>query len=136
MYEEKISNAVNLALKYLAESVKNASNTGKEGSTEHKVWCASSELEYALLLFSLMYENSEIRSSWKTGLNPKKEIGNRQALVEAQKALKEAKKHLRSNEWKEAYKATWTARNYIFRVQKNLEKERKEKLKAKATQKQ
>jgi hypothetical protein len=133
MYEEKISNAINSALKYLDKSIKVSSRSEKE--LEHGVWDTSSELEYALLLFSLTQKNPGIKLSWKTGLNPKKDIENEQALMEAKKALKEARKHLKNKGWEEAYRATWTARNYIFKVQENLEKERKRRLKEKTSQK-
>jgi len=131
MYEEKISKAINSALKHLTGSIQAA--TKNEKKLEHEVWHTSSELEYTLLLFSLTQKNPEIRFSWKSKLNPKKEIETKQALMKAQKALKEAKKHLRNGGLEEAYKATWTARNYVFRVQEYLEKERKKKLKAKTT---
>lgn len=130
MYREKVSKAINSALKHIAHTIKASSKNDEDESLELGVWRTSSELEYALLLFSLTHEKPKA-TSWKKALNPKKEMENIEALTEAQKYLQEAEKLVKGGEWEEAYRATWIARNYMFRVQKNLEKKRKEKLKAK-----
>jgi len=134
MYKEKVSKAINSALKHITRSIEASSKTNEGKNLELGIWRSSSELEYALLLFSLTQEKTET-SSWKKGINPKKEIGNMEALTEAQKHLQEAEKLVKSGKWEEAYRNTWIARNYVFRIQKNLEKKRKEKLKAEAAKK-
>ena len=116
--------AVTSAVDNLEDAIKTLiKGDGRE--TLRRVWRAAADSEYALFLFSINSNTSpEDSSPWKFSLNPKSmEMGP--ALTLAQELLKEAEGNIRTGNFQEAHRKTWTARGYLLEVQGTLEKGRR-----------
>jgi len=99
-----------------------------EKEVTHFVWKAAADLEHALFLFSLMYQEETPSASWK--LNPpSKQVEVGPTLVVARDLLKEAKDSFEAAKFHEAHKKTWMARGHLLRVDEFFEKMRKKDVK-------
>jgi hypothetical protein len=126
---EKILGALKSAIDYLENSI-SALNKGDENSLADNLWHVAAELEYALFLFSLTIQTEHDKLELKQNPEPKKnEIG--QLLAEVQSFLDEAEKSMAKERLLEAYKSAYTARQYVFRIQQDLAKKKREALKRK-----
>jgi len=122
MTQEKIATAIISAMDSLNSSI------GALGKKDEKqvagfVWRAVAELEYALFLLSIQHQGEIDTSSWKTSSHSK-EVEIESTLSSAQDLLEEAKSNTEANNFHEAYKKTWTARNHLLKVQESLEKKK------------
>jgi len=128
MKQKNILKAITSAIAYLESSME-ALVKKDEKKVVHFTWRASSDLEYALFLFSLMHQDESESSSWKLNPHPKQlEIGP--LLISAQDLLKEAKDSFEADELREAHKKTWMARGHLLRVHDFFEKKRRKEEKA------
>lgn len=125
MHKEKIQEAINSALTHLDDVQQILAKNNDEKALINSLWLASSETEYALFLFSLIYPEKSESPVWKQSSQPKQVVEAEPALASAQSLLKEAKNNMDANIIEKAYEETWTARNMLLKVQELLEKKRK-----------
>jgi hypothetical protein len=126
MRNEKIVGALNSAINYLENSIQTiAKNNHDEKAVANSLWLASSEIEYALFLFSMTHPDEAEIPSWKHGLQPKQVAEAIPTMVSALELLKEAKGYVESGSSLKAYEKTWTARNLLLKVTELLDKKRK-----------
>ena len=93
------------------------------------VWKAAADLEHALFLFFLMYQEETPSASWK--LNPpSKQVEVGPTLVVARDLLKEAKDSFEAERFREAHKKTWMAQRHLSRIHDFFEKMRMKSEKA------
>jgi len=124
---EKILKSLKSAVTSLEKSMQ-ALNKKDETSFAGSLWHAAAELEYALFLFSMSFQNESDRLKWKP--NPElKKIENGPALVEVQNMLNKAEKCMANEKLLDAYKNAYIARNYILKVQEDLARKKREALK-------
>ena len=123
---------VNSALKSAAALLEDAMKAvlkKDETKIRELVWKASSELEYALFVLSLMINEDEkltkIRMKLDVDPNYKNDLGA--VLVSAQDLTVEAQKFLDKKRFEEAYRRVKAARNYLLRLHEAFEKKRKAK---------
>ena len=123
---------VNSALKSAAALLEDAMKAvlkKDETKIRELVWKASSELEYALFVLSLMINEDEKLTKTKMKLdvdpNYKNDLGA--VLVSAQDLTVEAQKLLDKKHFEEAYRRVKAARNYLLRLHEAFEKQRKAK---------
>ena len=123
---------VNLALESAAAVLEDAMKAvlkKDETKIRELVWKASSELEYALFVLSLMIGEDEkltkIRMKLDVNPNYKNDLGA--VLVSAQDLTVEAQKLLDKKHFEEAYRRVKAARNYLLRLHEAFEKQRKAK---------
>jgi len=109
---ERIINAIKKAVSNL-ECTMDILISGK-GGVERTIWQAASETEYAVFLLSLLQKSEN--PSWKTESKKIGEVEVGSALIVAQDLLKEAEKEFKNN-FEEAYRKAWTARQYILAAQ-------------------
>ncbi|MEM2971049.1 MAG: hypothetical protein QW270_01305 [Candidatus Bathyarchaeia archaeon] len=114
---EKVSKALKTAANYLEKSI-SAFNQKDEASFSDGLWHVAAELEYALFIFSITFQNENV-SSWKpnlekTNINP--------ALEDVRTLLSEAERFVIDGRLLESYKNVYVARNYIRKVQEVLAK--------------
>jgi len=121
--KEKITKAVQSAMKYLEDSRKSITQNNEDELMKH-VWKASAELEYALFLFSVLQQNEDQRHSWKVNLESK-QLEVTPVITSTQELLRETKTSFENGNLLEAHKKTWIARGYLLKVQEFLEKKRK-----------
>lgn len=119
MQKQKISKSIASALAYLKEA---ADPKGKENEKmiSMQIWRASSNLEYALFLFSIIEPRGNTYSSWKPTSKEQQTIEI--LLPTAIEALKEATNYFKNGNIREAYKTTWKAKNQLLQIQDLLEK--------------
>jgi len=126
MHNEKIAGALNTAISHLEDSLRAlAKNNDDDKSVVNPLWLASSEIEYALFLFSIMHPDESESPSWKHSPQPKQVVEVRPSMVSAQELLKEAKGNVESGNLLKAYEKTWTARNMLLKVTELFDKKRK-----------
>ena len=126
---EKILKALKSAMAYLENSML-ALNKKDENSLADNVWHVAAELEYALFLFSITFQDESDKSKWK--LNPKvKKVEVGPMLIAAQDLLDEAENCMADEKLLDAYKNAYIARHYILKVQKDFAKKKREALKKK-----
>ena len=123
---------VNSALKSAAALLEDAMKAvlkKDETKIRELVWKASSELEYALFVLSLMINEDEkltkTKMKWNVNPNYRNDLGA--VLVSAQDLTVEAQKLLDKKHFKEAYRRVKAARNYLLRLHEAFEKQRKAK---------
>ena len=126
MKQENIFKAITSAIAHLEKSMETPVKTD-EKKVAHFAWQAASDLEYALFLFSLIHQDENESSPWKT--KPKsKQVEIEPLLISAQDLLQEAKSSFEADKLHEAYKKTWMARGQLLRVHDLFEKKlRKDK---------
>jgi hypothetical protein len=121
---EKVLRALRTAANYLEKSMLTF-NQKNETSFADNLWHVAAELEYALFMFSITFQN-EHSPSWKP--NPEK-ADAKSVLEEVQSLLGEAEKFVAEEKLLESYKNTYIARHYIRKVQEDLTKKKRERLK-------
>jgi hypothetical protein len=125
---KKILNTLEAAIKYLENSAL-ALNKDDENLLADSVWHGVAELEYALFLFSMALP-SESNFEWKP--NPKlKKMETSAVLSEAEKLLRKAEELAVEGKLFDAYNNAYIARQYMFKVQEDLAKKKREALKRK-----
>lgn len=126
---EKISKSLKSAITYLENSII-ALNKGDENYLADNVWHVAAELEYTLFLFSLTLQTECDKSGWKPNPEPKKfEIGQTLALV--QDLLDKAEKSMVNEEFLDVYRNAYVARHYVFKIQEDFARKKREVLKGK-----
>ena len=120
--EEKITKAVQSAIRYLENSRKSITENNENALVNH-VWKASAELEYALFLFSILQQNENQRYLWKVDLESK-QLEVAPVILSTQELLREAKTSFENGDLLEAHKKMWLARGYLLKVQEFFEKKR------------
>ncbi|MEM3770054.1 MAG: hypothetical protein QXZ51_03665 [Candidatus Bathyarchaeia archaeon] len=129
-YNDKILNALESATNYLEKSL-SALNNGDENSFSKHFWHVAAELEYALFMFSLIFQEENVdKSRWKPNPDVKKDDFHN-VLAEVRSLLDNAKKFLAGSKFLDAYKGVYVARHCVFAVEENLAKKKRERLKAK-----
>jgi hypothetical protein len=112
---ERIINAIKKAISNL-ECTMDAL-ISRRGEVEQTIWQAAAETEYAVFLLSLLQKSEN--HPWKTELEKIGEVEVGPALITAQDLLKEAEKGFMDN-FEEAYRKAWAARQYILAAQHAL----------------
>jgi len=126
---EKTLKALKSATNHL-ENLMLALDKKDESSFIDSLWHVAAELEYALFLFSVTFQGESDTSRWKP--NPElKNVDTEQFLAEARNFLSEAETYLLNGKLMDAYKNAYIARHYIFKVQEDLAKKKREALKKK-----
>ncbi|MBS7636354.1 hypothetical protein KEJ37_03270 [Candidatus Bathyarchaeota archaeon] len=126
----KILKALESAANYLEKSA-SALGSGDENSFTKHFWHVAAELEYALFMFSLIFQEENIdKSKWKPNPDVKKDNING-VLTEVYSLLDNAKKSLTSGKLLDAYKGVYLARHRVFAVEENLAKKKRERSKGK-----
>jgi hypothetical protein len=120
MSKEKIIKAVNSALAYLNYAVNSKTKDSKE-NVYMLTWKASSDLEYALFLFSLIFINEKAKASWKL-LSRQPDINS--TIISSRNTLKEVIENLNEDNFDEAFKKTWITKGQLLRINDFFEKER------------
>ena len=126
---DKISKGLKTAMTYLENSLL-ALDKKDENLFIESVWHAAAELEYALFLFSIAFQNESSTSKWKPNPDLKK-VGTHTMLAEAQNLLKEAEKQVANDQLLDSYKNAYIARHYILKVQEDIAKKKREAFKKK-----
>lgn len=126
---DKILKALKTAMKYMADSV-SALKKKDENSFADSLWHAAAELEYALFLFSIMFQNENETAKWKPNPDLKK-METSALLTEAHGLLEDAEKHMASKKLLDAYKSAYVARHYLLKTQEDLAKKKREAFKKK-----
>jgi hypothetical protein len=130
---EKILMALKSVAPYLENSIR-ALAEKDENSLMDNVWHVAAELEYALFLFSITFEEEAEKPKWRS--NPKlKKVEVDSALVTVQDLLKEVYKHMKEKNLLKAYKEANIARHYVLKVQRDFARKKREALKAKEAKK-
>ena len=126
--KKNVNSALESAAALLEDAMK-AVLKKDETKIRELVWKASSELEYALFVLSLMINEDEkltkIRMKLDVDPNYKNDLGA--VLVSAQDLTVEAQKLLDKKRFEEAYRRVKAARNYLLRLHEAFEKQRKAK---------
>jgi hypothetical protein len=126
---EKIVNSLKSAIAYI-ENALTALAKANENMFDDSLWHTGAELEYALFLLSMTCKNEREGFQLKKHSETKNiEVG--QLLVKAQTLLKEAEGFMSDRRLLEAYRSTYEARHYVFRIQENLAKRKREAHKGK-----
>jgi hypothetical protein len=126
---EKILKPLKSTIVYLEKSMQ-ALNKRDENLFDGNLWHAAAELEYALFLFSIMFQNESSLLKWKPNAELKKtESGP--TLIEAQNLLNKAEKFMVNEKLLDAYKSASIARHYMLKVHEDLAKKKREALKKK-----
>jgi hypothetical protein len=127
--DEKISESLKTAITHLKNSIL-ALDKKDEGSFADNIWHVAAELEFALFLFSMKFQDESSVSKLKPNPELKKaETGS--LLLDVQKLLNEAEKCLRNQKLLDSYRNAYVARHYVLRVQEDLAKKKREALKKK-----
>jgi hypothetical protein len=127
--DEKMLKALRTAITHVDSSIR-ALNKKDEGSFADALWHVAAELEYALFLLSMKFQDESSTSKWKP--NPElKKIDTSRVLVEARGLLNEAEKQMLNEKLLDSYKNAHIARLYVLRIQEDLAKKKREALKKK-----
>lgn len=128
-HHEKIVQSVKLSIGYLEASIL-ALDKKDEDSFADSLWRSAEELEYVLFLFSLEFQDQNVRSKWKSMFDIKKgDAGS--SLKAAKRLLNESRKSMIDECWLEAYKSAYVARHYLLKLQEDLAKKKREAFKKK-----
>lgn len=126
---EKLSKSLDAVTVYLRDSLQ-ALDKKDENSFANSLWHAAAELEYALFMFSMKFQDEGIASKWKP--NPElKKAETAELMAEAQSLLTEAEESVGNEKLLEAYRSAYVARHYLLRVQEDLAKKKRQALKKK-----
>jgi len=127
---DKILKALESSANHLEKSVSAMDNRDEDSFAKH-FWHVAAELEYALFMFSLIFQEENVdKSRWKH--NPDIKKGDlRSALAEVGGLLDNAKKLLTSGKVFDAYRVVYVARHCVFAIEENLARKKRESLKAK-----
>ncbi|MGB9959839.1 MAG: hypothetical protein ACPLKQ_04900 [Candidatus Bathyarchaeales archaeon] len=119
---EKLLKALESATRYLEVSLSTLGNDEK--AFTDNLWHAAAELEYALFLFSLILEEESDVSKWKP--NPEIKKGEAKELLAAAHSFLVESKNSFGENLMNAYKCVYMARHYVFRVQEELARKKRE----------
>ncbi len=126
---EKILKSLKSATTHLENSML-ALNKKDENAFADSLWHVGAELEYALFLFSLTFQNESNLPKWKSNPEQKStEAGP--ILAKVQNLLDEAEKHIINGKSLDAYKSAYVARHHVLKVQEELAKKKREAFKKK-----
>jgi hypothetical protein len=126
---EKIMQSIELSIAYLEASI-SALDKKDVDCFADSLWRSAEELEYALFLFSMKFQDESDMSKWKPKSGIKK--GESGRLLEAAKQLlDESGKAMVDESWLDAYKSAYVARCYLLLLQEDLAKKRREAIKKK-----
>ena len=123
MQNEKITKTLNSALSHIENAVKLQDHCNDK-LVEQLTWKASSDLEYALFLFSLDYPEEKLKTSKK--INPR-QLDLKKTLVFTRNILKEGLTDFSADHLDEFYKKTWIVKEQMLRIHNFFEKKRKKK---------
>jgi hypothetical protein len=126
---EKMSKALKSAATHLENSIL-ALNKKDENSSDDSLWHVAAELEYALFLFSITFSDEGNSFSWKRKPELKKTETD-SMLAEVKNLLSEAERFVVNERLPDAYKSAYVARHYVFKVQEDLAKKKREMFKKK-----
>lgn len=121
--KEKILKALEYATRYLASSLSTLRKDEK--AFTDSIWHVAAELEYALFLFSLVLKGEGDASKWKPNPEAKK-IRAEEMLTTVQELLGESRKALVGEDLLDAYKCAYMARHYVFRIQEDFARRKRE----------
>jgi len=125
----KISNSLKSATTYLQNSLLALSNKD-ESSFADNIWHVAAELEYALFLLSIRFQDEKNVLHWKP--NPEvKKVDTGPALAEVQNLLNQAEKSMEDERLLDAYKNAYIARHYTLKIQEDIARKKREALKKK-----
>lgn len=125
---DKILKALESATNYLEKSISSLSK-GDKSSFEKYFWHVAAELEYALFMLSLTFQEENLDKS-KLKSNPDiKSYDAYNVLVEIHELLDNAKRLLSNCELLDAYKSVYAARHNVFAVNEFFAKKRRGRLK-------
>jgi hypothetical protein len=122
--EEKILRSLKSSAAHLDDSIL-ALSKEDEVSFANSLWYAAGELEYALFLFSMKFQDRNDTSKWE----PKSDAERNEAvslLRAARVLLDESKRAVAEGMLLDAHKSAYVARCYLFRVQEDLAKRKRE----------
>ncbi|MEM3618581.1 MAG: hypothetical protein QXK47_05870 [Candidatus Bathyarchaeia archaeon] len=127
---DKILKALESAANYLEKSI-SALSSGDEDYFSEYFWHVAAELEYAIFMFSITFQEENVdKSKWKPNPDIKKDdIHN--VLDEVRSLLDNAKRLLISGKVLDAFKDVYVARHCVFAIEENLAKKKRERFKAK-----
>jgi hypothetical protein len=126
---EEILGSLKTAITHLKNSIL-ALDKKDEGSFADSLWHVAAELEFALFLFSMKFQDESSVSKLKP--NPElKKVETGSLLLDVQNLLNEAEKCLRNQKLLDSYKNAHMARHYVLKVQEDLAKKKREALKKK-----
>jgi hypothetical protein len=126
---EKILMSLRTAMTHLENSIQSF-NKKDERSFADSLWHVAAELEFALFLFSIKFQDESSVSKLKP--NPElKKVETGSLLLAAQKLLNETEECLADEKLQESYKKAHMARHYLLKVQEDLAKKKREALKKK-----
>lgn len=118
--QERIIRALSAAMQHLEKAL--SADKKDAEALENDVWHIASELEHALLLFSLNFEDND-SSKWRPNTPRKREL--HETLTSVYELLKQSREALLKGELLDAYKEAYIARYYIFSLQEEFNKKRK-----------
>jgi len=118
-FNDKILKALESAADHLEKSFSAMDNRDEDSFAKH-FWHVAAELEYALFMFSLIFQEENVdKSKWKP--NPDMKNGDLQsALAEVGGLLDKAKKLLTSGKVLDAYKVVYVARHRVFAIEESF----------------
>jgi hypothetical protein len=126
---EKMLKALKTAITHLENSIQSLKKKD-EVSFADSLWYAAAELEFALFLFSIKFQDETSLSRLKP--NPEiKKLDAGLLLRDARSLLNEAEKCLTNKKLLDSYKNAHMARHYVLKVQEDLAKKKREALKKK-----
>lgn len=126
---DKILKALESATSYLEKSISALGSEDDNSFAEH-FWHVAAELEYALFMFSLIFQEENIvKSKWKPNPDVKKDDVN-VVLAEIRGLIGDAKRLLASGKMLEAYEGVYAARRCVFAVEESLARKKRELSKA------
>jgi len=129
LHYEKIMQSIKLSITYLEASI-SALNQKDGDCFAHNLWRSAEELEYALFLFSMKFQDESDTFKWKpkSGINKR---GSGLTLEAAKELLNESRKSMTNGNWLDAYKSAYIARYYLLELQEDLAKKKRETIKKK-----
>ncbi|MGQ9530816.1 MAG: hypothetical protein ACUVQX_03750 [Candidatus Bathycorpusculaceae bacterium] len=126
---EKILKSLRTAASHIEKSMA-ALKEENENLFADSLWHAAAELEYALFLFSITFQDEDAASGLKLNPEPKK-IGTMPNLDEVQGLLNEAERFMADGKPLESYKNAYVARCYMLKIEEDIVKRKREALKKK-----
>lgn len=125
-FDEKILDGLKKAANYLQTSMEVLDRNDKLFSSN--IWHIGAELEYILFLFSLKLDEIE---SFKWKQNPELVKDVKPVLIDINDLLEKAQKFVENNMLYDAYRNVYIARHYVFKIQADIAKKKREALKKK-----
>ncbi|MCS7095942.1 MAG: hypothetical protein N3F10_02385 [Candidatus Bathyarchaeota archaeon] len=120
--QERISRALSAAMQHLERAL--SADKSDVDALENDVWHVASELEHALLLFSLNFEDND-PAKWRSNIPRKREI--RETLTLVYELLKQSVDALSKGKLLDAYKEAYAARYQVFSLQEEFSKKKRKK---------